>query len=83
MNFALIEQAGITQAEFGVLAGVCRATVNLWVNHKMKPNRYINEQVAAQLESLRRAIDAQLLPLSDDLPKTERAEAIRQILADA
>lgn len=84
MDFTLIKQAGMTQAEFGALVphSVDRATVNLWVNGKMKPNRYIKDGVEMVLSRIAQALqDKQLpLPASNALAMDERVKVFRQTL---
>lgn len=38
-DFSIIKRAGLTQGEFSSLVGVTRATTNMWVSGKMKPNQ--------------------------------------------
>ena len=63
MNFELVKTAGLTQKEFAQLCDVNRATVNLWVAGKMRPHRYLADNVRANLMRIEHAINAGLLPL--------------------
>lgn len=85
MDFTLIKQAGMTQDEFGSLLPrpVCRSTVNLWVNGKMKPNRYIKDDVAQALRIVAQALRDGLLPLAaqPELTKEARVSAFRSRLS--
>lgn len=85
MDFSLIKQAGLTQAEFGAILPrpVGRATVNLWVNGRMKPNRYIKDDVANTLSTIAQALRAGTLPLPghQEPKKDTRVAAIRSRLS--
>lgn len=62
MEFKIIEKAGLTQREFGDICSVSRTTVNLWVNGRMKPHRYIQSRVKEKLEQVARAVENGKLP---------------------
>lgn len=85
MDFSLIKQAGMTQAEFGAILPrpVGRATVNLWVNGRMKPNRYIKDDVAKTLGTIAQALSTGALPLpgQQEPKKDARVSALRSRLS--
>jgi transcriptional regulator with XRE-family HTH domain len=74
--FSIIDEAGISQAEFADLCEVTRCTVNLWVNGRMKPHRYLQPRVDAAKVLLRDAIDAGRLPLNISRRSSIRREAL-------
>jgi transcriptional regulator with XRE-family HTH domain len=63
LDFSLIEKAGLSQGEFADLCNVSRITVNLWVNGRMKPHRYLHAGVKQALEEVQTAIDEKRLPI--------------------
>lgn len=65
MNFALIAEAGITQAQFGALVGVTRVTVNTWVTGKFGPRLAVRSRVHKALELIADAIAAHTLPATE------------------
>lgn len=52
MDFTAIRRAGLTHAEFAKIVGVTRSTVTLWATGRFRPNRYIKDNVAAELQRL-------------------------------
>lgn len=61
LDFSVIEQAGLTQAEFAKLVNVTRVTVNHWVNGGA-PANFLKRVVAGYLDDLRLAIKKEILP---------------------
>ena len=62
MDFEILTKAKFRQTDFADLCGVSRVTVNLWVNKKMGPNRFIADRVAAVLAAVQKAYDEKQLP---------------------
>ena len=79
-DFSIIKTAGLTQGEFSSLAGVTRATTNMWVTGKMNPNRYIQESLAELIATITRAIDNDQLPLPANTPKDKRAARLCEVI---
>lgn len=79
-DFSIIKRAGLTQGEFSSLVGVTRATTNMWVSGKMKPNRYITDHVAIITATIERAIDNGQLPLPRNIARTKRPEALCSVI---
>lgn len=77
--FSIIEEAGLSQGEFAALCQVTRCTVNLWVNGKMKPHRYLLPQIETVSARLRKAVEAGALPLK----APSRGERRRQAVTEA
>lgn len=65
MNFAVIAEAGITQAQFGALVGVTRVTVNTWVTGKFGPRPAARDRVLKALGLIAAAIAAHTLPAKE------------------
>lgn len=83
MDFTLIQRADVRQHEFADLCGVTRVTVNLWVQGKMAPHRFIRSNIEAVLDSVRAALESAHLPLSPGIPKHQRLQALRDAVAPA
>lgn len=82
MDFSAIERGKLTQKEFGILCGVSRVTVNLWVRNKMQPHRYIRQDVERTISLLNQAIDQGQLPLAHALTPDQRVEALREMVSE-
>lgn len=70
-DFSVIEEAGLTQAEFAELAEVSRVTVNLWVQKKCLPARKKETRIKSLLKVLSAAIRRGMLP--GTLPTARKA----------
>ena len=81
MDFTLISRADLRQHEFADLCGVTRVTVNLWVQGKMAPHRFIRADVGAALGGIADALKAGQLPLTAGIPKHQRLQALRDAVA--
>jgi transcriptional regulator with XRE-family HTH domain len=81
MDFTTISRAGLTQREFADLAGVSRVTTNMWVTGKMSPHRFIKDNVDALLKALDSALSYDQFPLPKSIPKHQRVERAREIVA--
>lgn len=77
MKFELIEKAGLTQREFAQVCGVSRTTVNLWINGKMNPHRFILSRVQAVIDALEGAL------ASGELPTAKRSAKDRAAFIEA
>lgn len=62
MDFEILAKAKFRQADFAYLCGVSRVTVNLWVNKKMAPNRFLADRVASVLAAVQMAYYEKKLP---------------------
>ena len=80
MDFTVVSKAGLTQGEFAALCGVSRVSVNLWVNGKMKPCRYVAKHVTDTLNAVEYALDQKRLPLAAKTPRKARIELILKAL---
>lgn len=80
MQFDVIARAGLTQQEFGALAGVSRVSVNTWVKGKVQPNKFIGSKIAALLGFLEAALGDEALPLQRSVAKVDRAETLKLIV---
>lgn len=76
-DFTIVTRAGLTQQEFAYLAGVSRATANMWIRGKMKPHRYLQTKAARVMGALERAVEESLLPVPSSVKTPDRAEAIK------
>lgn len=83
MDFTLIQRADLRQHEFADLCGVTRVTVNLWVQGKMAPHRFIKDHVETALSGLAAAVESHQLPLPASIPKHQRLQALRDAVAPA
>lgn len=83
MDFTLIHRADVRQHEFAELCGVSRVTVNLWVQGKMMPHRFIRTNIEAALDSVAAALQSAQLPLPLSIPKHQRQQALRVAVAPA
>lgn len=83
MDFGLIKRAGLTQTEFGLLCGVNRATVSLWVTGRFNPHRYLRAKVQRALDSLDAAVSAGALPLPARISESARVTALKKALTSA
>lgn len=63
MDYSVIDDAGITQEQFGALVGVSRVTVNTWVKGRFSPRASARYRVVKALALLRAAIAAGTLPV--------------------
>lgn len=79
-NFDVVVKAGLSQTEFGALVGVGRVTVNLWMNGKTKPSKWVAERVTQTLEQLQRAVDAGTLPVKAGFRDAQRFAKIQDAL---
>jgi DNA-binding XRE family transcriptional regulator len=64
MNFEVIDQAGLTQAQFASLVDVSRVTVNTWIKGHYRPNQQMRGRVIKALDLLTEAVDAGRLPIN-------------------
>lgn len=80
MDFTIVSKAGLSQGEFAALCGVSRVSVNLWVNGKMRPCRYVSKHVADTLEAVAHAVEQKRLPLAAKTPRKARVDLILQAL---
>ena len=80
MDFELIARAGLTQKEFAELCDVSHTTVNLWVTGKMRPHRFVRDNVERRLAQLAECVDAGTLPLPNS-KKLDRITAVRGLMA--
>lgn len=62
-NFSILKTADIPQGEFASMCGVSRVTVNLWINGKVSPNRFLRDKVDDLLDRIERAVNNKMLPL--------------------
>lgn len=62
MDFTVIERAGLTQAQVGLLVGVSRVTINLWSKGKKPVSEKQTPKLHRLLTALQRAVDAGDLP---------------------
>jgi transcriptional regulator with XRE-family HTH domain len=84
LNFAFLAVAGVSQGEFAVLCGVSRVTVNLWVNGRSTPHRYLVPHVTTVLDSIAAAFDAHRLPIPGHIKKgSAHLSAVRAATATA
>lgn len=81
MDFTLITRADLRQHEFADLCGVTRVTVNLWVQGKMMPHRFIRAGIEAHLDALSAALACGQLPLPPSIAKHQRLQALRDAVA--
>jgi len=84
LDYSILQAAGITQTDFAELCGVSRVTVNLWVKGKMRPHRYLREQVEVVLDQLQSALAKKRLPITRPPGgrKENKIEALRAALVD-
>lgn len=68
--------AGLTQTDIAVLAGVCRLTANKWMIGKFKPHRLHRDKVAALMDRVRVCLEQGDLPVSPRLRGRARHEAV-------
>ena len=83
MDFSLIHRADVRQHEFADLCGVTRVTVNLWVQGKMMPHRFIRAHIETALDGVAAALESAQLPLPPSIPKHQRLQALRTAVAPA
>ena len=82
MDFSPFIKAELLQREVGVLIGVCRVTVNRWYMGATNPHHLISTRVHQVLDVIEAAVDDGTLPLSPDLPKSEREAQLRKVVSD-
>lgn len=63
MDFAVIEQAGISQGQFASLVGVSRITVNTWVRGRFSPRPDIARRAGKVLDLVLSAVQSGRLPV--------------------
>jgi len=83
LDFSVIARSGVTQREFGDLAGVARVTVNLWVRGKMGPHRYTRAKIAKVLSMMEDALANHDLPLPETTDGAVRPAALKQAIRRA
>lgn len=83
MDFSLLARADVRQHEFADLCGVTRVTVNLWVQGKMAPHRFIKDNIETVMAGLAAAVESARLPLPPSIPKHQRMQALRDAVAPA
>jgi transcriptional regulator with XRE-family HTH domain len=65
MNFQVISQAGLTQAQFAALVDVTRVTVNTWVQGHYRPRPQMRARVHRALQLISEAVDNGKLPINE------------------
>lgn len=75
-DFTVVARAGLTQAEFAMIAGVSRVSANMWIRGKITPHKYSETKIESILVQLENAIKHKLLPLDRALSKAARAAYI-------
>jgi DNA-binding XRE family transcriptional regulator len=84
-DFSLIAQAGLTQQDAADYLGVSRVTVNYWVQGRVEPHAWIQEDVGKFLAKLKAGLDEERLPIQlPDLREVTRASrraALEEVLS--
>ena len=80
MDFEPVKRAKLKQEEFGRMCGVSRVTVNMWLNNKMQPHRFLKANVTKRLQVLSEALSVGDLPLPEGLAKSERERRLFTIM---
>lgn len=64
MDFGVIANAGLTQAQFASLVGVSRVTVNTWIKGHYRPGNAVRGRVIRALELIKQAFADGKLPIN-------------------
>jgi hypothetical protein len=77
----IIQNAGLSVAEFATIVGVSRIAVHNWTSKppRSKPHKLIRPRVDAALALLRKKVDSDDLPLSEGLDREARATAVSKL----
>lgn len=81
IDFTPMTTARVTQAEFAVLAGVSRVTVNNWMHKRLGVHEARAPRITRLLSVLANAVAQERLPLKDT-PRDQRTEAIKRIVVE-
>lgn len=79
--FKPVVEAGLKPGEVADLLNVCRVTASRWLNYHSVPHHLIQDRVDKFLETVKAALAAGDLPLSNDIRPRERLSYLRKVFA--
>lgn len=78
--FEQAKQVGIRPYDVARLLDLNRITVSLWFNHHSTPHKLLRDRVAKLLDAISSAVDAGDLPVSQDIRRKDRNDAVHNVL---
>lgn len=78
--FEVLKAAEITPSTIARLLNISRVAVSLWMNGHSQPHRLIERRVNKLLTAIQAAVDAEELPLSEDIPRKNRFAETSRII---
>ena len=76
MNFSALKTAGLRPSDVAKLLRISRVAASLWFNGHSQPHRLIEMRVHRLDDAVRSALHSGDLPVSRDVPKAERYDAV-------
>lgn len=82
MDFSIIKRAGLSQTQFGQLAGASRVTVNTWVRGGFSPRAGNRAHVEKVIRMLEQAVEAGTLPVPAKSHRDQVDEVLQKLYRD-
>lgn len=78
--FQVCKKAGVTPADIARMLNLNRVTVSMWFNNRSAPHSMLRRRVDRLLQAIKSAVDKGDLPLSSDVPRTNRHAEIAKTI---
>lgn len=80
--FHVYKKAGVRPSDVATLLSVTRVTVSHWFNDHSQPHRILEKRVARLHKAVAEAVKLGKLPVSRDVPRSDRFSTIKRIIEE-
>ena len=82
IDFQPIRDAALTPHDLSGLLGISRVTCSKWLNGHSQPHRLLEEDVLRVIDDVRKAVEADRLPVPFTVTRRERRHYIQTAISE-